>query len=338
MSIGDTAQSVVRGYVALFKESTFGTYPATGATGASSLEPISCTFKVNIDSQKLDTISTNRGFSKRVQLGKSVTGTLDQFLHPHESVLMLANALGGGIATSSLTGAYQHVISAGQMDTAPASLAFNVRKGDTQCFGYAGGRVNNVKITANVGEPVRVSYDFIFKDVTTTVSDISASLSLSSVLPMVFTGGVYRYSTTEALADTTTSEERIQSCELTVANNLHVGRALGSDVLQVLQPTRRNVQLTVTQRFDTMTSYNRFVQATVGSVILKFTGESLSAEYPYSMKIALPKVYLNAPDPDLSGTGDVLKQNISFDVVVDNVNTSTGKDINITVHNATASY
>ena len=119
MAIGQDYEMGVVSYVALFKETTYGTYPSTAETNASTLEPLSIGFKTEIESQKLDQISRNRGNTKRVQLNKNVSGTLEQFLHPEESVLLIATTLGGGIASGSLSGAYVHSLTAGDFDTSP---------------------------------------------------------------------------------------------------------------------------------------------------------------------------------------------------------------------------
>ena len=136
MTIGANAELGVTSYVAIFKESTFGSYPATAATGASTLEPLSIGFRTEIKSQKLEEISRNRGFTKRVQLEKTVKGNLEQYLHPQESVLLTALALGGGIVSASLSGGFVHTLTSGNCDTSPASVSMLVRKGSQHFFQY----------------------------------------------------------------------------------------------------------------------------------------------------------------------------------------------------------
>jgi len=343
MPIGQNAQSGVKSYAAIFIESSFGSFPASAATGASSLEPLSIGFKTEIVSTKLDAISRNRGFTKRVQLDKNVTGTLEQFLHPTESPILLALALGGGLVTSSLSGAaFTHSISAGEFSSTINSLSFQVRKGDTHHWQYTGGRINSMKISAVIGEPVKCSYDFIFKDSSQTGSDISASLSISSILPFTYVDGVYRYAASEASL-TSTVEEHITGFELTVNNNLISDanvRKLGSDVLQTLPPTRRDIEFKITQRFDTTTAYNRFIANTQGAAELVFTGNTLTttAVNAYECRIVLPKMFVDTPDVEITGANDILMSEINFAVLVDDPMTTTGKDIAITVINDVSSY
>ena len=145
MAVGDEAKTAVTSYVALSKESTFGTL----ASATTAIEAISVTFKTDIVSQKLDTISFTRDFTKRVQLDKTVAGTLEQFLHPEESVLLMASALGGGIVSTSLTSAAIHSLTAGNFNTDVASLSFNVKKGD-KIFRYSGARLPGMSVKSSL--------------------------------------------------------------------------------------------------------------------------------------------------------------------------------------------
>lgn len=340
MAVGSDAKPILPGYIAMGRETTWGTYNSA----TTAVEAVTCGFRTEINSEKLDAIG-NRGFHKRVTLNKTVAGELETYFHPSESVPLLASALGGPlVSTGVTTSVYDHSISAGNFDTSSAflGLSFNVRKGQAHTWRYNGGRVNSMKITAAVGEVVKVSWDMIFKDSTLGTDDISAILSVSTLLPMTFAHGVFRYGATEALAPTTTAQEPIQGFELTVKNNLaseESARELGTTILSVLPATRREVELTITQRFDTTTAYNRFIQATIGSVELFFrSGDSLGNNCFPEITIRLPKVYQNTNDPVLDDTGGILQSEISYDAVVDNPSTTTGKDIGITVRNATASY
>ena len=334
MSIGDGAEVALNSYIAYGKETTYGTY----VSATSAIEALSCTFRTDRDSLLLESFGTGtRDFTKRVQTDKKVGGTLEQYAHPQESVLLLAAALGGPVTTSSLTSAATHSLSAGNFNTSTAilGLSFNVRKGSNtnHVWQYSGGKINSLVISAEVGQPVKLSAEFIFKDSTQGTNDLSASLSITSVTPFVYHQGTYKYSDTEANAATTTAEERIQSFELTINNNLEEGRELGSEVLRVLPAKRRSVELTVTQRWDTLTTYNRFIQNTQGAVELLFTGQSISAEHNHQMTIRMPKVFVKAADPEIAGADELLSHEITYDIVNDDPNTTTGKAIGITIIN-----
>ncbi len=347
MAVGSDAKPVLPGYVAMGKETTWGTY----ASATSAVEAISCGFMTEIESEKLDTIGMNRGFGKRVQLNKIVGGELETYLHPVESALLLMNAMGGPVVSTQVTTSaaiYDHSITAGNYNTTTAilGLSFNVRKGQNHTWRYNGGRVNTLKISAAVGEPVKVSAEMIFKDSTIGTDDISAILSVSSISPFTFVEGFFSYSDTEANADTTTAREPIQSFELTINNNLaseESARELGTNVLTVLPATRRDVQLTISQRFDTTTAYSRWIQATQGAAQILLRGSVALASgtaaslFP-ELYLRMPKVFQNSNDPILDGAGNVLQSEFGYDVLVDNSFTTTGKDIGATLRNMVSAY
>jgi len=337
MSVGDSAKIGVRSYTAFAKESTFGTY----ATATTAIEALSVGFKVEKESIKLETLNRKRSFSKRVQTIQNVAGAVESYLHPQESVLLVATAMGGGIGTASISAAtFTHSITAGNFDTSPASLSFNVRKGDTHTWEYVGGRPNVCTIAAEIGSPVTLSLEMVFKDATQLANDISAALSVSSVIPYIYHQGSYIYAATEG-ALTTTAAEPIQSFELVINNNIvsdAPARKLGTQIPDVLPPTTRNIELTVTQRFDTTTNYQRFIQATQGAVRLEFVGASITAATNYKWQIDLPKVFMNTPDPEIGGPGEVIQSEFTFDVIDSDINTTTGKDIGMTVINDVSAY
>lgn len=338
MAVGDTAEAAIRSYIVYGKESTFGTY----ASATTAIEAISFNVRVDKESIKLETLNKSRDFSKRVQTNQNVEGTLEMYAHPIESVLLMATALGGGISTSSQSGIAIHTLTAGNFDTSPSSLSFNVRKGSSHVWHYVGGRPNTLTLTGEIGSPIMMSVEFVFKDATQLSDDIGTTLSVSSLAPFVYHQGQYIYSATQGSL-TTTLAEPIQSFELVINNNIvsdDAARQLGSQIPGVLPPTQREINLTISQRWDTTTNYQRFLQATEGSVRLQLTGPAVTSTsiLTYQWQIDLPKVLMNSPDPELSGAGDILQSEISFDVITDNPQTTTGKAIVVTVQNTTNAY
>ncbi len=340
MAVGDNAEAAIRSYIAYGKESTFGTY----ASVSVAVEAISCNFKVERESMKLETLNKARDFSKRVQTDQNVTGSLEMYLHPVESVLLFATAMGGGMANSSSSGIAIHTITAGNFDTSPASLSFNIRKGSNSnhVWEYSGGRPSVVTISAEVGEPIKMVTEMVFKDATQTTNNIGSNLSVTTLAPFVYHQGQYIYAATQASL-TTTQAEPIQSFELTIDNGIisdSAARQLGSYIPGVLPATQRNIELTITQRWDTTTNYARFIQATEGSVRLQFTGVQITstAAQTYQWLIDMPKVLMNSPDPELSGAGDLLQSEITFDVVSSNPQTTTGFAIVATVYDTVGAH
>jgi hypothetical protein len=245
---------------------------------------------------------------------------------------MFATALGGGIVSTTLSGATTHVLIADNFEDTIASASFNVRKGDTHVWQYHGGRVNQMKISAEVGSPVRVSYDYIFKDSTQLSNDISATLSISSLMPFTYVNGNFYYSGVS---------ECITGFELTVNNNLKDdkdARCLGANTVAVLPATRRTVDFKIMQRFDTTTTLTRFTSATNAAAYLNFEGALFTSDDSYACRIDLAKLYQNSPDVELGGSGDILTSEINYDVVVDNPHTATGYDVKATFVNDTATY
>lgn len=340
MAVGDEAQVGVRSYAAIGREATLGTYAS--ATSAVAFQ--SCTFRTTFETMKLDQIATGqRGYARRVQMGKNVGGTLEQYVHPQESVLLIANALQGALVSTALTSASDHSIAAGNLNTSTAiiGLSANLRKGDTLTFRYLGGRVNTMRMSAEIGQPVKVSYDMVFIDSTQLTDDISAILSISSILPLTYVDGAFRYSSTEALAATTTAAERIQGFELVVNNNIKSdkdARELGRVTPRVLPSGRRDIEFKIFQRWDTTTTFNRMVQATAGSVDLLFVGQSLTAEFSYQMTVRMPNVRYNEADPAIGRPDEVLSMEIPMDVLIDSPGTSTGREIGFTIRNNVTAY
>lgn len=343
MAVGDQATAVVHSYVALGKEGTFSTY----ASASTAIEALSCSFHVEVKHQKLDGMFVNRGYARRVALEKEVKGTLEQYLHPQESVLLLVNALAGQISSTAATNSTLHSISAGNFQNSIASLSFNVRKGGASSPGpftwrYHGGRCNVLKITGVVGEPVKCSYDFVFRDATQTTDDIATILSISSVQPFTFVQGSFLYGASEGAV----SVEQIQAFELTINNGIKSDkdvRTLGTNTASVLPGTKREVMLKTTQRFDTTTSWLRFIQATEGAIELAFSGAAIVAnttvsEYFFTMNIRMPRVVQATGDPELKSSGDILSSELEWDVLLDNPNTTTGREIGLTIRNSTSSY
>ncbi len=340
MGVGDLANPGVFSYVAVGGEGTFASY----ASATTAIEAITCSFETSIKSQKIDAMFGNRGHYRRIQLEKEVKGGLEQYLHPQESVLLLANALGGQISTTAATNSAVHSISAGNFQNSMPSLSFNVRKGGAAgnpavaalTFRYQGGRCNSMKMVADIGQPVKVTYDFLFQDSTQVADDISGILSLSSVVPFTFINGTYKYGSSEG----TLAQENIQHFELTVNNNLMSGkeaRALGTNTVMVLPATKRDISLKTTQRWDTTTVYARFLQATEGSIELNFSGAVIAAattpaQY-FTMTIRLPRVVQTNGDVALKGTKDILSADLTWDVLLDLPSTSTGRDIGLTICN-----
>ena len=343
MAVGDQAKTGVQSLIAYFPETTYGTFAAT-TTSARMFQPMSIGIKVDFETLKFDTLSKLRGYTHQAQMNKNVGGTVETFLHPEESLDLFINAMGGTYTFTSITAAGDHSISAGNFASTDtlASLSVFVRKGDNHGFRYAGGVINSLKLSASIGEPVKMSCDFVFKDASMGTGDALAGvMSLSTIAPLVYADGTYRYDATEGSL-TSSVAEAIQSFELEINNNLVVdekNRQLGSRVISGQPPAlRREINFKISQRFDTTTTFNRMVENTAGAAALFFTGSTISAEYTRSMNIILPNIRHKNTDPVVEGADGVLQSETEFDVIASgNAGTSTSREIGITVRNAVLS-
>lgn len=341
MAVGDLGRVGARSAIAVRPEATYGTFAVT-TSSLNCYAPTSIGVKTNYTTEKLDELTGNRGYARQVQLDKMVAGTIDGYLHPEESLPFLINAMGGRYTFNSLTSAGDHSITTGNFSASDTvvSLSLWAQKGEQHSWRYAGGVINSMKLSAEVGSPVKMTAEFIFQDSSISSADTALTLvlSISSARPFTYVDGVYRYDASEGSL-TSSVNEPIQSFELEINNNLvsdTQARQLGSRLLSRIPPsTRREVTLKVSQRFDTSTTYNRMVDNTTGSVQLFFRGESISAEYFKDLTITLPNVRIKNSEPLVEGANEVLKSDLEYDVLISgNPGTSTSRDIGMTLRNA----
>lgn len=346
MANGDLARVGVRSALALRPESTYGTFAAT-TSALNCYAPISIGIKTEMVTQKLDELGgSQRGFSRQVQLDKNVSGPIEGYLHPEESLPFLINAMGGRYTFNSLTSAGDHSITTGNFTASDTCVSLSIwaAKGEQHTWRYTGGVINSLKISAAIGEPVKMTAEFVFQDSSISTGDtaMTLALSISATRPFTYVDGVYRYDATEGSL-TSSVNEPIQSFELEINNNLITdaqARQLGTRLLSRIPPSpRREVTLKISQRFDTSTTYTRMIENTAAAVALFFRGDSISAEYFKDLTITLPNVRTKNAEPLVEGANEVLKSEIEFDVLVSGGATSTSREIGMTLRNArTTSY
>jgi hypothetical protein len=100
-----------------------------------------------------------------------------------------------------------------------------------------------------------------------------------------------------------------------------------------------DVKLKLTQRYDTITAYNRWIGNTMCAITIKcisstYITASTTAGTCYSMLIALPACYLNNPMVEISGP-EMLSQSLEFSCILE---TMTSYPVQITVNNGTENY
>ncbi len=341
MAVGDTSKPGVQSAIAVRPEATYGTFAVT-TSALNPYAPTSIGIRTEFATQKLEELTGNRGYSRQVQLDKSVAGAIEGFFHPEESLPFLINAFGGRYTFNSLTSAGDHSVSTGNFSASDTCVSLSVwaQKGESHFFRYAGGVINSYKLSAAIGEPLKMTAEFVFKDSSISTADTAVSLvlSFSSARPFTYVDGQFRHAAVEGSL-TSSVMEPIQSFELEINNNLMTdaqARELGSRVLSRRPPSgRQDVMLKITQRFDTTTTFNRMVDNTAGAVSLFFTGDSISAEYNKELNIIIPNVRFRNTEPPVEGANEVLTSEIEFDVLVSgNAGTQTSRAIGATLRNA----
>jgi hypothetical protein len=309
--------------------------------------------KTQKDSKILEQIERSRTYSKQLSLGKSVGGDIEHYFRPEETAdtYLLQNAFGGTVTTSTAPsetvggGALQHVFSVGNMDQSWPSLCINMRKGPSsggKVFEYSGVRVNEMTVSAEIDEPLMISYNLIAFDSSSTSNDIESVLTYTASKCMSFVDG--RFSVEGSFASlTSTSFWHVQSVEFKLNNNLKNGnesRRIGSDVLQVLPPGMQTYELSVNMRFDTLTAYNAMIAGTTEyGAELEFvdpTTISGSVANP-TFLLEFQKLQVkDAGDPEISGPDGILTANVTFNVLRDE--SASGYAVQGTVINQITSY
>ncbi len=332
MAIGDSARTSAGALLGFGLEPTWG----TGVTATSFMEYTSQNFKLTIESEKIESLGTGRAAVRQVRKNKSVEGTLAYNLHPVDAIPLIKQALMGTVTSAISTAtAYTHTFTAGDLSTiTEQGITFEVKPSSdtTTAFQFIGCRVNTWKLSANINEVIKSEMGFIGKDATTTAF-ATTTVAYSPVTPFVFHHGSF---------DVGGTTETVIGVEFNLENGLindNNARSIGSQALTALPPGRRNITMTLTQRFDTLTSYDRFIQDTSGSVNLVFdTLQTVgSDELTYKMQLNLKNVRFNTGGPPEISEIGILTHEIELGVLGDTT-TSSNTDIAITIVNSVTSY
>ncbi len=348
MAIGQGALVSYPSYLAINRETTYGTY----VTATAGLEFISCSLRTKKENKIIEEVSNYRVFSDVIGLGKVIEGDLEIYYDPTSvpANYLLQNALGGANVTSATaTGetagglGFTHTFTLGNFDGTYLGLSANQRKGDSvgaKIFETCGLRVNEFAISAALDEPVKMTFGLIGKDSSLSTNDVSGNIGVVNQVPLSFVSG--RLSLESSLASlTSTSFWHIQDVELKVSNNLKAdsdSRRIGSDLLQVLPLGMGNIELNFSLRFDTSTAYNAMLNATVFSAELEFLGDTLTgSSIRRGIKFLMPKVVLGeAMDPEIGGPDEILKIECKG-LVLRDTSTSTGYALKAFVTNLASS-
>jgi hypothetical protein len=349
MSVGDGALLGFESYLAVGRETTFGTYN----TATAAMDFISAGLKTVKENKIIEQVEINRQYSKRIGLSKVIEGEIEAYAYAEQASFnyLLQLALGGTIVSATATGetagglAYEHVYSVGNMNQTYTSLCLNLRKGGSagaKVFQYSGVRVNSAMFSAEIDDALKCNFALIAKDSTLTSNDVSSALSINTGEPLSFVSGRVSIVADTISAITSTAYWHVQSVEFGIANNLKsdsASRRIGSDTLDVLPPGIANFTLNVNMRFDTSTAYSAMLNGTRMAAVLEFQGSTLTGSVvKRAVKFEFPKLYVSdAGDPEIGGPDEVLQANIVFSVLRED-NTTSGYAMRATVTNLQANY
>ncbi len=347
MADGDSSLISPLSYVAVGRETTFGTY----TTATNGINFISSSIKTLKESKVLEQIETNRAFSKRIGLGRVIEGDLEFYADPKNTGFgfILQNAMGGAITSATATGettggaAFTHTFGIGQLDEQTnKSLCINLRKGESaggMVFEYSGLRVNELGLNAEIDEALKCTISMMGKDSTQTSNDVSSAITGTQSKCLSFTRG--RISVENTFASlTSTSFWHVQSVEFGVTNSLKSdtdSRRIGSDVIDVLPQGIAAFTLNVSMRFDTLTAYNAMLNESTLSAQFFFDGDTLATStIRESLQIDMPRVFVNnAGDPEIGGPDEIIRAEVEFMILRD-VSSASGFAVQALLTNATS--
>jgi hypothetical protein len=349
MAVGDSALIGGDSYLAIGRETAFGTYN----TCTAALDFISASLKVTKESKTLEQIERSRTFSKRISLSKQVEGEVEFYYAPLVDAcnFLLINALGGAVTSATATGettgggAFTHTLALGSMtDQSYPSLCINMRKGAAtggKVFEYSGLRVGELSFAAEIDEALKCNVSMIGKDVTNTSNSVACALTVTASPVLSFADG--RLSVESSFASLTSSSFwHVQSVEFSLNNNLasdNESRRIGSDTMVVLPPGMAEMELKAKIRFDTTTAWSAMMNATQFSAQFEFLGPTITGSaIRQGIRLDFPRVYItDAGDPEVSDASGVLTSEVTFQVLRDDT-TSTGYAVQAKVTNTKSSY
>jgi hypothetical protein len=343
MAIGDSGKYGWNSTIGIAKETTFG----TKATTTAYMEFNSESLAQEIEELRIDSINCSRDYIKRVQTNESISGSIEAHLDVGSDAIVniIRQAFGGTISSASITAdSAAHTLDLGDMESnAPTggsdmkSLTIQKKVGGSW-FDFVGCRVNQLTIAGNIGEPIMITADIVGK--TASTSSDSLTCVYSDTIPLMF-NGVTIQNADNAGSLTSGTVEKFTSFELSLNNNIESGdeaRELGSSVVSILPPIQRDITMTLTQRFDTTTAYDRFRNATtLAFEILMTSSQTIGAagSSTYSAKITIPKVYHNGVIPTVDSKG-IITHELPISAIKEN--TTTGYAMQMQINNGTLAY
>lgn len=340
MAVGSGAVLGFDSLLGVAEETAFGTF----VTASTWVEFDSESIVKTVDFQNQNSLVGRRGFHRRVEGQHAVAGDITYNLNAVNGLMFIKNVMGGSVtslhsASSITTGTNQsHTIELGDWSTqtAPAALSIQKRVGATQMFEVSGARVNQMVISGSINNPVKATVNIVAQDMSLSAAS-NATLDFSTVRPFLFFDGTYTSDATTTSLGTTV--EDIMSFELTINNNIITddgARRLGSKTIQNLTPGQREVNLSISQRFDSTAAYDRWLVSSFQAIRIHLdTGDtigSVSGATTYSMIIDVRHAFLqDGAVPVVSDAGIVTLDMTWNGLTLDTANTAGAGEVQIKV-------
>lgn len=348
MTVGQGSLISPLSYVAVGRETALGTYD----TCTSNLNFLSFGLVMKQENKILEEVRRNRVYAQKIKMGKVLEGDCEFYYRPTSDACnyILQNAFGGSITSATATGetvggtAFEHQYDIGAMDGSYTSLCINSRRGQAtggKVFEYEGVRVNELTITQEIDDALKMSASFIGVDSSITSNDVESALTTTCAGALSFVNG--RLSIEDSLASlTSTSFWHIQNLEISYGNGLksdNDSRRIGSDILDVLPVGIVPIQLSFDVRFDTTTAYDAMLAGTIFRAEAEWEGSTLTGSaVKESFGLVMPSIHINeASEPEIGGPDEILKTSVVAHVLHD-CSSAGGYALRATVVNDTASY
>lgn len=188
-------------------------------------------------------------------------------------------------------------------DALPVGLSLEVDK-QTQVHRFLGSRVNRLTIEARVGEPAKITPDFLSRDESLVATPTAATFPTGNEL-LVFHQGVMLIAAVQV---------DVYDFRVVIENFLREDDfRSGSRLRQSLDARDRLVSGSFRIPYDAVTQYNNFRNLTAASLNLKFTGSIIQATLPFFLEINLPSVFYTGETPTTPGKEDEIVQPLAFE-------------------------
>lgn len=206
----------------------------------------------------------------------------------------------GAVSTSG-AGPYTHTYTPGDLtgDSFTAQVGIPDTAGTVDAFTYAGCKISDWTIAADVGSIAKLSLGIVAMSETTATALATASYG-STLAPFVFTEA------TLTLAGS--SVGTVKSVQLTGNNGLTERFRLGSATSkEYLENVLREYTGTITTDFDSLTAYARFTAASESALVLAFSNGTQTLTFTCNVRY-------DGETPELNST-DLAEQMLPFKCV-----------------------